>query len=97
MLAAALGGRITAEDLLRLGTYEAVAQMYLEGSPTQPFAVRTLAPSVATSRPDELRALSAKRYGTNGADVDRALTERWHGKGKASPEEPIGAKPRRRP
>ncbi|WP_162907441.1 type IV secretory system conjugative DNA transfer family protein [Allorhizocola rhizosphaerae] len=95
-LAAAFGSQLAAEDLLRLGAYEAVAQIHLkDGQPTQPFAVRTLAPSAWTSQPDELRASSAKRYGMDGAAVDKALAERWHGTGGGSAEEPIGAKPRR--
>ncbi|HVI69450.1 MAG TPA: hypothetical protein VM581_03240 [Magnetospirillaceae bacterium] len=96
-LAVAFGSRLTAEDLLRLGSYEAVAQIHLHGQPTQPFAVRTLPLSPWTSKPDELRRSSAERYGMDGAAVDAALAERWHGTGGGSPDEPIGAKPRRRP
>ncbi len=96
-LAAAFGAQVAAEDLLRLGTYEAVAQVHLDGRPTQPFAVRTLPLGPWTSKPEELRRASARRYGRDGAEVDKALTERWYGSSGSSPEEPIGARPRRRP
>ncbi len=96
-LAAAFGSQIVAEDLLRLGAYEAVAQVHLDGRATQPFAVRTLPLGPWMSKPDEVRRISVEHYGRNGAEVDKTLAERWHGTGGGSPEEPIGARPRRRP
>jgi hypothetical protein len=95
-LAAAFGSRLTADDLLRLGAYEAVAQVHLHGQPTQPFAVRTLPLEPWTSNPDDLRQRSARRYGMDGAAVDQALANRWHGSG-GSAQGPIGAMPRKRP
>jgi Type IV secretory system Conjugative DNA transfer len=93
-LAAAMGGGLTGDDLLRLRAFEACAQLHLDGQPTQPFSVRTRPLPPWTSNPDDLRRTSAERYGVDGAELDKALTERWQG-GNAPPDGPVGVKRRR--
>jgi hypothetical protein len=91
---AAMFGRLTAEDLLRLNAYKAVAQIHVDGRPSVPFGIRTNPLDRWTTDPAVLRQASASTYGADGAAVDQALTDRWHGQ-KAS-DSPIGTRPRRR-
>lgn len=94
VLAAALGGDVTADDLLRLKAFEACAQLLLDSQPSQPFSVRTLPLPPRSGDPDGLRRASAARYGVDWAAIDAALTERWQG-GDAPPAQ-IGVKARGR-
>jgi hypothetical protein len=92
-LASALGGGVTAEDLLSLRAYQACVQLHLDGQPTRPFSVRTRPLPPWTSDPAKLRQASAERYGVNGDALDKALTERWHGSHGQS-DSPVGFKRR---
>jgi hypothetical protein len=93
-LAAAMGGGLTGEDLLRLRGFQACVQLHLDGQPTRPFSVRTRPLPPWTSNPDDLRRASAERYGVDGAELDRALLERWQGRGDP-PDAPVGVRRRR--
>lgn len=94
-LAASLGGGLTGDDLSRLKAFEACAQLLVDSQPTAPFSVRTRPLPPWVSDPAELRRASAERYGIDGAELDKALTERWQGKNEP-PDGPIGVR-RRRP
>jgi hypothetical protein len=91
-LAAALGGGVTGDDLLRLRAFEACVQLHLDGQPSFPFSVRTRPLPPWTSNPNALRRASAERYGVDGAELDQAMTERWYG--GPAPDAPVGFKPR---
>lgn len=93
-LAAAMGGGLTGDDLLRLRAFEACAQLHVDGQPSQPFSVRTRPLPPWTSDPADLRRASAERYGVDGAELDKALTERWQG-GNVPPDGPVGVRRRR--
>jgi hypothetical protein len=93
-LAAALGGDVTADDLLRLQAFQACASLLVDGQPIAPFSIRTRPLAPWSSDPAELRRLGAERFGVDGAELDKVLTERWQG-GKEPPAGPIGVKRRR--
>lgn len=94
-LAAALGGGLTAEDLERLGAFEACARVLVNSAPSQPFALRTLLLPPPVNDVAALRRAALARYGVNGAAVDEALRVRWHGPDPGT-DGPIGVA-RRRP
>ena len=94
-LATAMGGGVTAEDLLQLRAYEACCQLLVDGQPTRPFSVRTRPLPPSCSDPDELRQASADRYGVDGDELDQTLIQRWQGGGE-QPDAPVGVRPRRR-
>lgn len=93
-LAEALGGGLTADDLERLGAFEAGCRLLVDSTLTEPFAIRTRPLEPAISDPEELRRASQKRYGMDGAELDAALAKRWHG-ALDPPDSPIGVKRRR--
>lgn len=93
-LATVLGGDLTADDLLRLRGFEACCQLLVNGSPIQPFSVRTRPLPKWTSDPGALRQASTDLYGVDGAGVDAALVERWQS-GPGASDGPIGIKRRR--
>lgn len=78
LLARELPG-VDAEGLQHLGRYEVAARLTLAPGDVAPTATgRTLPPPEALSDPDEVRRLSAERYGVDPEETDRALRER-HG------------------
>jgi hypothetical protein len=89
-----MGGGLAGDDLLQLRAFQACAQLHLDGQPTAPFSVQTKPLPPWTRNPDELRRLSADRYGVDGDEVDAALTARWQGS-DTSPEGPVGVRRRR--
>lgn len=93
-LAAAMGGGLTGEDLLRLRGFQACAQLHFDGQPTRPFSVGTQPLPPWISNPDDLRRFSAERYSVDGAELDKALLERWQGGGDP-PDAPVGVRRRR--
>ncbi|WP_199040075.1 type IV secretory system conjugative DNA transfer family protein [Glycomyces salinus] len=93
-LASSLGGDLTGDDLLRLRAFQACAQLLLDRRPTMPFSVQTQPLPPWTSDPNELRRESERRYGVDGAELDKAQLARWEG-GDLPPVGPIGTKPRR--
>jgi DNA helicase HerA-like ATPase len=92
-LAAALGGGLAADDLERLGAFEASVQLLVDHRPTPPFSVQTRPLATTTTNTAELRQRSQQRYGTSGAELDTALTMRWQGRPDA-PNGPIGVRRR---
>ncbi|MCP3797955.1 type IV secretory system conjugative DNA transfer family protein [Allokutzneria sp. A3M-2-11 16] len=92
-LAAVLGGGLIAQDLERLGAFEAYARLLVERQLSEPFIVRTQRLPEPLSDPAELRRTSQQRYGVDGAALDDLLKQRWHG--GDSPNGPIGQVPRR--
>lgn len=94
-LAAAFGGGLTADDLLRLGAYQACVRTLVDAAVTTPFSVRTRPLPPSRSDPQTLRATSVRAWGTDGAALDAALLARWQGDTRP-PEGPVGVKTRRR-
>ncbi|MFI0794117.1 hypothetical protein ACH4OY_15725 [Micromonospora rubida] len=92
-LAAALGGGVTADDLLSLRAYQACVQLHLNGQPTRPFSIRTRPLQPWTNHPAKLRQASGERYGVDGEELDQALTQRWQGNHTAT-NAPVGFKRR---
>lgn len=95
-LAAALGGGVTADDLLSLRAYQACMQLHLDGQPTRPFSIRTRPLPPWTSDPAKLRQASVERYGVDGEELDKTLTQRWQGN-QATTDAPVGFKRREAP
>jgi hypothetical protein len=78
LLAKELPG-VTPEELQALGRFEIAARIGLDaGDVSQPVTGRTLPPGEPISDPQEIRRISAARYGTDPTEVDAALSER-HG------------------
>lgn len=94
-LAAAFGSGLTADDLLRLGAYEACVRTLVDAAVTAPFSVRTRPLAAPLNDPQALRAASGRAWGTDGVALDEALLARWQGREKP-PEGPVGVKSRRR-
>ncbi|WP_326560041.1 type IV secretory system conjugative DNA transfer family protein [Micromonospora sp. NBC_01796] len=92
-LAAALGGEVTADDLLSLRAYQACVALHLDGQPTRPFSITTRPLPSWTSDPAKLRQASAYRFGVDGEELDKALTERRQG-AHGSTDAPVGFKRR---
>jgi hypothetical protein len=61
MLSEQLGGDLLPKDLMTLPRYQAYARLSIEGKPSQPFTLRTLAPPQQTQRQQE-RSVSIRRY-----------------------------------
>jgi len=90
-LAKLLGGNLKPEDFQALERYETYQALVVEGRTTAPMSVVTL-PLAQPLRPyDEVREISAQRYGLERSAVDAQLLERRQG---GSTEGPIGAKRR---
>lgn len=91
-LAAALG--TSAEVLMGLPAYHAVAQVLVNNSTSSAFAVKTLPLPAGVSDPAELRQASAQRYGVDPEQLDNDLLARWQGSNHP-PEGPLGVTRRR--
>jgi hypothetical protein len=66
ILSEQLAGDVLPEDLLRLPRYQAYARLLIDGHPSRPFSMRTLAPSMKAGnkeRAEVIRRLSQQRYG----------------------------------
>ncbi len=69
---------VGADELQALGRFEIVARIGLgPGDVSPPVTGRTLPPPESISDPDEVRRESAARYGSDPAEVDAALMERY--------------------
>ncbi len=89
LLAGELAG-VEADGLQNLGAFEAIMRIGLgPGDIAPPVSGRTLPLPAATSDPEEIRRISAERYGTDPASVDAALRGR-HGSIESKPETPVG-------
>lgn len=64
LLAEQLGGDINPQDLMRLPKYHAYTRLLIDGHPSQPFSMTTLAPkkSPQHDRADIVRRVSQRRY-----------------------------------
>ena len=67
---------LTADDLMRLDEFDAVASFY--GQPGA-FHVATQRLPPAVNDPSEVRRWSQQRYGRIGSDVDAELLTKWEG------------------
>jgi hypothetical protein len=77
---------VTPEELGDLGAYEAVARIGLgPGDLASPITLKTLAASRPASDPQQLRRLSAERWGVSLNEVDRLLGERHQPTGYGAP------------
>ena len=66
------------EDLLRVPNWNAIVRTLINGVPTQPFSMATMAP-LGTPNPDlaiALKQLSAAKYGHPKAEVEKAIFAR---------------------
>jgi hypothetical protein len=90
MLARSLGAPITADDLVHLERYQAVARLTVNNESTQPFSLRTRPLSPAISDPADVLRRSHARYGQSRDDVERAIRARLE------PDVPDGPVGRRR-
>jgi hypothetical protein len=94
-LAAVLGGSVGAEQLERLGAFEACARLLVKARPSDPFTIRTLPLPAPKNDVTNLRRAAQDRYGVDGDAIDNRLIERWQG-GQPEAGGPIGVS-RRRP
>jgi hypothetical protein len=78
-LAAVLG--CSADDLMKLPAYHAVAQVLVDGATSSPFVVETPPLLEATQDPAALRDLCVTRDGTDPTVLDAAQAARWQGTG----------------
>jgi Helicase HerA, central domain len=65
VIAEQLGGDVQAQDLLRLPRYHAYVRLLIQGTPSRPFSMQTLAPHAARRTPDRtpiIRRTSRQRY-----------------------------------
>jgi hypothetical protein len=64
LLTEQLGGEVTSQDLMRLPKYHAYTRLLIDGHPSQPFSMTTLAPKKAPQhdRADIVRRVSQRRY-----------------------------------
>jgi Helicase HerA, central domain/TraM recognition site of TraD and TraG len=74
-LALQFGGNLTAQDLMRLPRYQAYVRLLVEGMPSRPFSMRTLAPGAPADRerPGIIRRTSRQRYARPLAQVEREI------------------------
>lgn len=76
-LAEQLGGKILPKDLLALPRYHAYARLLINGHPSRPLTLRTLAPPSPSSslreRPQIIRRYSRQRYGRPLAKVQQEI------------------------
>jgi hypothetical protein len=75
-LAEQLGHEATAQDLLSLPRYEAYARLLVDGQPSRPFSLRTLAPTSTATDPRRasiIRRGSQRRYGRPVEEVARTI------------------------
>jgi hypothetical protein len=84
---------VSADTLMKLPAFHAVAQVLVKGTASAPFMVKTLPLPEPTSDPETLRVASARRYGTDPATLDAELLARWQG--GDSTEGPVGITKRR--
>ncbi len=76
LLAEQLGGDLLPADLMRLPKHHAYARLLVDGMPTRPFSVRTLAPPAVTIDPTRealVRAASRRRYARPRDQVEAAI------------------------
>lgn len=78
-LAGVMGPSVTPEDLERLGAFQAAARLYVDGTPTPPFTIRTLDLGKKAHSVAMMRATATSRYGVDGDAIDTALLSRWNG------------------
>jgi hypothetical protein len=92
-LAGVLDGAATADELMRLPAYHAVAQVLVNGATSDPFEVRTLPLAPPTQDPDAARRELMHRFGVDPDQLDAQLIQRWQGSG-TTPSGSIGMKKR---
>jgi hypothetical protein len=85
---------VSADDLLRLGAYQACARLLVDSAMTPPFALQTLPLGAPTVDPARLRQASRERYATSGQELDAALVRRWRGDDPPPPDGPAGTRRR---
>ena len=72
-----LGGGLQPQDLLALPRYCAYARLLVDGLPSQPFSMQTLATPPANRRdarrPEVIRRVSRHRYARPASDVRRQV------------------------
>jgi hypothetical protein len=93
-LAGVLGGRVTADELMRLPAYVAAAQVLVNGATSDPFLVQTPPLLESTEDPIAARQEITTRFGIDPDELDAQLIERWQGGGD-TPDGAIGLTKRR--
>lgn len=75
-IAEQLGGDVQKEDLLQLPRYAAYIRLLIEGMPSRPFSMRTLAPPASGGDPERsqiIRRVSRRRYARPRVQVDSEI------------------------
>ena len=86
---------LTADDLQGLDPHQVVAQVYAAGRTQPACTMRTRPAPEPTADRNGLRAESATRWGSDGAEVDAWLMKRMTGDGRAAaPRKQPGRRPR---
>ncbi len=68
----------SANDIAKLDNYNAYMSMLVNGQPTKPFNIKTLAPEQGnTAIVDDLKQLSYLRYGRNREEVEEEIMSRY--------------------
>ena len=68
----------TAQDITKLDNYNAYMSMLVNGQPTKPFNIKTLAPEKGNSEiVDSLKELSYTKYGRDRAEVENEIMSRY--------------------
>jgi hypothetical protein len=94
-LARVLGAPVTPDDLEGLAAYHAVARVLVDGAPSSAFEVATASLPPTTRDPEEVRRISAGRFGQDPAAIDAALVARWTGADYKPPDALAGGLRRR--
>ena len=79
-LAAQLGEPVTPQDLQSLPKYEAYARLLIDGLPSRPFSLRTMAPAGNSEarRSDIIRRASRRRYARPVEQVAKTIEHAFH-------------------
>lgn len=70
------GSLVTPDDLQRLGQYQAVSRVAIEGSVCTPFTMASSPPAQGFGEGDAIRAASQQCYGRPAEQIEREMVER---------------------
>ena len=82
VIAEQLGGEVTPQDLMTLPRYQAYARLLIDGQPSRPFSMRTLAPQTTKNdhkRAEIIRRFSRQRYARPAATVESEIRRAFTG------------------
>lgn len=89
------GSKVTADDFLYLGKYEALVRVATGDGVSAPLTLTTMEPAKVTGQANELVEKSRSRYGRSAKDVDKEIMTRRHARieSDSNKRPPIGQLP----